>query len=106
MARTHIIFNYINGGQVMVLFNATSEIGILTLGIQSSLTGNLFLTLLAIVMFLVALCLAFRLPIELTIPLIFPILLVFMVLSSQFMVVLGVALLYVSSLVANRFFLN
>lgn len=71
-----------------------------------NITGDLFLTLLCIVLIIIAFCLMFRIPIEYSIIIILPLLLVCMAFTSQFLAIGGVALIYIAVLLAKNFLIK
>lgn len=90
----------------MAFINTTDVIGQVIMYSVINITGSLFLSLLCVVMGLIALSLAFRMPIELTIPVITPLLIAIMAYTADFMTVGGVALIYIAVLMFKWFFIR
>lgn len=89
----------------MGLFNETDIIYTVVNGLTTNVTGSPFLTLLLITAGILLFAFAFRIPLEFTVILVFPLLVGFAVEGgAQFFTVLGVAMLYVSVLIAKNFF--
>lgn len=89
----------------MVFINASSVIGGMIAVITTEVTGSIFLTMLLISMIMIAACIGFGMPIELSIPLVFPFFLAGVFLTGQFMPVFGAAILFMSVIIAKRFFM-
>ena len=88
----------------MIFYNASQAIGQIVEGITTNMTGGLFLTLLTIVLFLIALCLMFRIPIEFTAIIILPLLLTITAHTTEFLSITGVMLIYLGILFGKMFF--
>ena len=89
----------------MGLFNETGFIYVVTNAITTNITGDLFLTLLLLVLAFMLFAFAFRIPLEFTVILVFPLLIGFGVEGGAgFMSVLGVGIIYLSVLLAKNFF--
>lgn len=89
-----------------MILNETGIIGVALYSFTNDVTGSFFLTLLTILIFLIALCLLFRIPIEFTSLIVLPMLLVFMSIDGQFLAVVGCALIYMGVLFGRYFFVN
>ena len=89
----------------MSLFNETGLIYVVTNAVTVNITGDLFLTLLLLVLAFMLFAFAFRIPLEFTVILVFPLLIAFGVEGGAgFMPVLGVGIIYLSVLLAKNFF--
>ena len=88
-----------------MFYNTTQPIGIIINSATENITGSLFITLLLIVLFLIAICLMFRIPVEFTIILILPLLLTVSAYSSDFISILGVLLIYLG-IIFGKMFIN
>ena len=89
----------------MGLFNETDIIYSVVSGLSNNVTGSVFLTLLLITAGIMLFAFAFRIPLEFTVILIFPLLVAFAVEGgAEFFSVLGVAMIYISVLIAKNFF--
>ena len=75
-------------------------------GITTNVTGSWFLTLLFITMLVIALALAFRIPVEFTMLFMIPFFIVLMAFNGQFLAIGGVVLIYVGILLAKNFFFS
>lgn len=85
----------------MVFYNSSSEIGLLIDGATYNITGDMFLTLLALMMLFLAFFLMFRIPLIYTAVLILPLMLVMMAYTSQFLAIGGLLLIYLAILIGN-----
>lgn len=90
----------------MAIIDYSSAIGGLIYQISVGSTGSIFGALLGVCFFVLALCAAFRIPVEMSIAVCFPLMLAAVIVTSQFMPVLGVAIIYFAILMAVRFFVN
>lgn len=88
----------------MVFFNESMIVKTSLDAISTNITGDIFLTLLFILIFIICFALAFRIPIEFTALIIFPLLIGFTAYYGMFMPVLGVAMLYLTVLIAKNLF--
>lgn len=86
-----------------MFYNQTQIIGQIINGVTTHMTGGLFLTLLTVVLFIIALCLMFRIPIEFTAIIILPLILTITAYTSEFMSVLGVLLIYMGIIFGKMF---
>lgn len=89
----------------MVLFS-NSTIGIIIAQASTNVTGSQFLTLFGIILAIIILAMAFRIPLEYTVILVFPVLVVFAAFDAGFMTIFGVALIYMAVLFANNYFIG
>lgn len=90
----------------MAIFDPTSTIGGLVVSLANNVTGSLFLALLFLTFVFVAVCMAFRLPMELTVPIILPFLLISYLITANFLPILGVALIYLAVLFVKTLWLR
>ena len=89
----------------MGLMNTSGTVYTVINGLSSDVTGSVFLTLLILTALVMLFAFAFRIPLEFTMLLIFPLLIAFAVEGgSAFFGVLGVAIIYISILLAKNFF--
>lgn len=82
--------------------NATDVIGTILESMTVNITGSLFLTLLSIFVFFIAIAVGFRLPIEITVPVVLPFVLVAMVTTSNFGAVIGATAIYLAFILAKN----
>lgn len=82
-------------------FNESGIVGGVFLGLME-ITGSLFLTLLVIILFLIAIALLLRIPLEFTAIIVLPMLIVFASYEGSAISLLGVALIYLSFLLAKN----
>lgn len=87
----------------MVIFNESSTIGVVVVGV-TSVTGNLFLSLLLIVFMLLIMALALRLDLEWSVILVYPLLLTLMSYDASFMPALGVFAIYTGIILSKNIF--
>lgn len=90
----------------MVLYDETGTMGIIINSMTSDVTGSLFVTLLLIVIFVMAIAFMFRIPVEWTIIFVVPLLIVIMAYSSDFLAVSGVLLIYLGILIGKNWIFN
>jgi len=90
----------------MVFVNESGIISVLLVNATNNLTGDIFLTLLGLVIIIIAFFLMFRIPVELTAILILPLMLTFMSFYGNFVAIGGVLLIYVAFILAKNFFFN
>ena len=90
----------------MVFINETSYIGAVVVGITNNVTGDLFFTLLGILIFLIIGGLAVGMPLELVFPLTLPYVLLCLVVSSAFLGVLAIYVVFLGLLIAKNFWLT
>lgn len=88
------------------LFNASSEIGILLTNATNNVTGDMTLTLVSLMVIVVALFMAFRLPAELSLIMALPLIIVLMAFNATFVVVGGSILIVAGVLFAYNFFIK
>lgn len=86
--------------------NTTDVIGVVIMALTNNVTGNLFLTLLMILIFLVALCVAASIPIEWTVIFLLPLILYLFAYNSEFLQIAGFALVYIGVLLAKTWVTN
>ena len=90
----------------MTFINYDDSIGMLFQMVTDNLTGSEFLTILLIVLFLMGLTMAFRMPLEFSIVAVLPILLVSVFYVSNIFIVFGIGLIYLAIILGKKFFLN
>lgn len=90
----------------MAIINYTSAIGAWMNQVTLGTTGDLFTTLLMIVFGLLGLCIAFRIPLEFSAAIVLPVLLAAVIITSQFLMVLGCFLIYLAIILSVRLFIN
>jgi len=88
----------------MALFNETGMIGSFITSMTVNVTGSLFLTLFTVMILFVLIATSFRLPIWITVPLVLPFLFVALLMSGEFLVVLGVTLIYLAVVFSKALF--
>ena len=87
----------------VVPINTGGEIAAILTALTQNVTGNLFLSLMAIFVTLIAICIGLGIPIEWTGIILLPLLLGAAAWYSDFYSILGVFLLYMGIVVANNF---
>jgi hypothetical protein len=90
----------------MTFINESTSTGVIINYLTNNVTGDLFLTLLLILVCFLTFCMVFRIPLEYTVPLVLPLLLVYMSFTSQFLAVGGVLLIYSAVVFVKMFFIN
>lgn len=90
----------------MVFINDTFGFGVIVSSINTGVTGDLFFTLLAILIVLIVMGLSVGMSLELIIPLTLPYVLGCLVVSSPFLGVLGVYVVFLALLIARQFWLT
>lgn len=89
----------------MVFINASTTSGIiLSYGVQN-VFGSVTVMIIVFIMFIMALCFAFKMPIELTIPIIMPLIIYCMAYYGEIIPLGGVMLMYMAILFAKWFIL-
>ena len=88
----------------MVFINETGIMNTLLIEATNNLTGDIFITLLLLMIIIIAFFLMFRIPIEATAIFILPLLLTFMSYYSNFVAIGGLFLIYLAVLFAKNFF--
>ena len=86
------------------LYNTTGTIGQIITYMTYNVTGDLFTTLLTIVILITILAISLRIPLEFTSILILPLLITIMAYSGQFIQIGGVILIYLALILAKNFF--
>jgi hypothetical protein len=86
-----------------MLLNETGELGIFLQLMTLNLTGSLFLSLLFLVIGVIVVFAAFRIPIEATMIIVIPLLITIMAYTSEFLPVGGLIIIYVAFLFAKNF---
>jgi hypothetical protein len=88
------------------MFNQTGIFGIFIINFTNSVTGDIYLTLLTLMMIIFFFFLALRIPVEFSTILIIPLLIVFMLDGGgDWKAITGIAMLYLS-IVFARFFMR
>jgi type IV secretory pathway VirB2 component (pilin) len=90
----------------MPFLNETGIIGTIIKQGTETATGNLFLTLLILVILVLAVALMFGIQLEFTIIIVFPLLISCMAYYSEFVTVGVVMMLYIAFIVSKRFILG
>ena len=91
---------------IALFFNETGIISSGLMLLSDNVTGSVFISLLLIMVLLILVAMLFRLPIEVTAIILMPVLIVFMALTSEFLAVGGVVLIYLGVIFAKNFFLK
>jgi len=86
----------------MVLVNTTGVIGSILLAGTQSITGDMFANLILILIFLIAICMLFGIPMEFVSIIIIPFLIATATEYTLFIPVLGVTLIYISILITKN----
>jgi len=86
----------------MVLINTTGVIGSVLLAGTQSITGDMFASLMLILIFLIAVCMLFGIPMEFIAIIIIPFLIATATEYTLFIPVLGVTLIYISILIIKN----
>jgi hypothetical protein len=88
------------------MFNTSDIFGTMVFGLTNSVTGDIYLTLLTIMIIILLFFLALRIPVEISVILILPLLIVFMADGSgDWRAISGIAVLYLS-LMFGKYFLK
>jgi hypothetical protein len=87
-------------------FNTTGEVGVILEAMTTNVTGSVFLTLLAVVIVVMALAFAARIPIEWTALIIYPVILATATVTDEFLPVLGVLIFYSAVLLSKNFIIK
>ena len=85
------------------VINETGIIGQVILGITANVTGNLFLTMLLILIVFLLVGFAFRAPMEWQAVYLLPLFIAFMAYSAEFLAVGGVVLMFLGAILAKNF---
>ena len=88
----------------MALFDTTGTIYAFLSSMTSNITGSWFLTLLFLVLGFLLVCAVLRIRTEFSVLFVFPLLAYAVAVDTAIMSVLGVAMIYVSYLIAKNFF--
>lgn len=94
------------GASTMTFINNSTSTGIILNYFTMNITGDLFTTLLVILMIIIAIAFLFRIPLEWTMPLVLPVLIAYMSYSSEFLTVGGVILIYLAVVFTKMFVIN
>lgn len=86
----------------MVFLNTSETLGLVIASGTQSLTGDIFLTLLLILIFLIVVCLMFSIPLEFTAIIILPICISAGAYYSSFVAPLGIILIYLATLLTKN----
>lgn len=90
----------------MDIINITSGIGLALSYITYNITGSTSLTYILIIVLLVALMSMFKLPVEIILPLILPISMVFSVVDSSMVPIIGCIIILLAVIMGKRFLSN
>lgn len=94
------------GATIMNFVNNSTSTGIVINYLTTNVSGDLFSTLLLLLVLLIAVALTFRIPLEWTMPLVLPVLIAYMSYSSEFLTVGGVVLIYLAVVFTKMFVIN
>jgi len=86
-----------------ILIDYTTSAGAWFYELANGTTGSLFSAAMLVTFFIITLCFAFRIPLEFGLILMLPLMIAFVIMTGQFMVILGTAIIYVSVILAQRF---
>jgi len=86
--------------------NSSTSSGALLQYFTNNNTGDLFITLLLIMLIFLTFAFLFKIPLEYTLPLILPLLMVYMAYTSQFLAIGGIILIYLAIVFTKMFFIN
>lgn len=89
-----------------LFINQSTSLGMVFDAWTYNVTGDIFLTLLSLMILVIAFCLMFKLPLEFSAIIILPLLLVGMAWTSDLLTIGGLALIYIAILVAKWFFIK
>lgn len=89
-----------------MFINATETLGKIFLHGSTNVTGNMFLSLLVIIILLIAIAIMFGIPLEFTAVIILPLLLAYMSYYGDFVTIGAVAILYLAFIFTRRFFIK
>lgn len=84
-------------------FNTTGEAAVVIEALTNNITGDVFLSLFAIIVVVLALAMAARIPIEWTGLVVYPVILALVAITNDFLPVLGILIFYTSILLAKNF---
>ena len=86
----------------MAIFNETQLIGTILMQTTETTTGQMFITLMIIMCLLIALAFALNIKLEFTVILFFPLLIAYSSYYSEFVAVLGCALIYLALILSKN----
>ena len=86
--------------------NQSSTVFSVVNGITNNVTGDEFLTYLFIMLFVLMLAIAFRIPIEFTAIFFFPMFIVMAAYTGQYLSILGIAMIYLGILIGKNMFFS
>jgi len=86
----------------MVFFNETQLIGTILMQTTETTTGSMFISLMIIMCLLFALAFALNIKLEFTVILFFPLLIAYSSYYSEFVAVLGCALIYLALILSKN----
>lgn len=89
-----------------MFINESSGIGFIIIEAINNITGSMFLTMLGITIIILALFIAFRIPVIASFILELPLILVFMAYEQNFVAIGGVILIYLGVVFAFNYFLR
>lgn len=84
--------------------NQTGTVNTVLSGITTNITGDQFTTYLFVMLFIIMLAIAFRIPIEFTAIIIFPLFVVLAAYTTDYLSIFGVLLIYLGILIGKNFF--
>lgn len=90
----------------MVFINSSTTLGLILRKATINVTGDLYLTLLLLVIFIIAFAMMFKIPFELTSIFILPMLIIGMAYLGNFYSIAGILLIYLSAIITKILFLN
>lgn len=85
------------------LIDYTTSAGAWFYELATGTTGSLFSAAMLVTFVIIILCFSFRIPLEFGLALMFPLMFAFVILTGQYMAVLGAAIIYLSVILAQRF---
>jgi hypothetical protein len=90
----------------VTFINDTGTVGIIFQAFTNNITGSPFLSLLFLCFIILALFVAFRIPIEFSLILMLPMFLIFLAFSHEFLPIVGVILIYLGVLWGKNMITN
>ena len=86
-----------------VLIDYTTSAGAWFYELATGTTGSLFSAAMLVTFFIIILCFAFRIPLEFGLVVMLPLMFAFVILSGQYMAILGTVFIYIGVILAQRF---
>lgn len=90
----------------MVFINWTDVLGVIIYSSAENTTGDLFISLLTILLMSIIFCILLRIPIEFTLAIVLPLVIVPMAYMGEFVAPGGILLIYIALLSTKYFFLR